>query len=568
MKVKYVLLLLLLVGIFNIAFGLQADNVTIYQSIPDPSLGISSHHISLTETVYFVIYNNGSEPVYIHNLTHDWGRSYVQGIESSFIGNDKIGYEDITQNTSVRYYHHHGQNNRYVDVTLSTPIEVEPGNYVEFYYTFTKKQGTYDTGLNTEVLVYFNDSSSKIRNKTIAAQPSPVILTDFRVDNPNYSTAEGADYNISSSTIYNFTFRITNFANLIGYMYGGTPNVTFYRGNITIVFPSSFYNVIQISNNTVCVGNICNCSVEFGLNTPPQICVIQATTSTNGGDFIIYANASENELLPSWTFPMNSVSELFIKVYHCPEPEIYHASVSPREIYFGESINVIANVSSHPPITNVWLQIDGKNVSLYLKSGNLLNGSYEINYFPTKEGTISLTLLAKNKCGKISSYNLGTILVKPPITPPSPEACKNISTIGLVDMPGVISVDKLNALLNLDYYCTKNILGLWQYDLYVEVTYLNNTLVSLNGTSMFYGIAPGRTSSDILYGIPGTGIISPRYGGGGGGGTTLLSAPNPIAEKAKPLYGQYSSAINFERYVVLQINQRYELVKVTLGVWA
>ena len=550
---KTILGAILLFFVFGIAHSLQADNVIIYQSIPNPSL-----HFKLNETVYFVVYNNGTSPVYISNLTHEWEfrnggyKRYIDYVVSSFIGND-VG--DYPPNVYV-------VDGKYVKTNLNAPIRVEPGSYVEWYYTFVPKN--FKKTIYSTMTVEFNDSSTKSRVETIYSQPSPVIQTDFKIDNSDFSTAEGADGNITANNEYNVTFRVSNFANLVSGHYGGFHGVTVYNGTIFIQFPQGV-SVSPVSGNVTCGGNLCNCSVAFDLYTPPQICVVNVIFPSEG-EYVIYANASDNSALLPLIFPMNSKSELLVKVSaaHCPPPTIVNAYFSPSEIHFGEYINVNAHVIGPPPIESVIVQVGSKNMSLHLVNGTHLDGYYFVRVYPNREGYLPVKVYAKNKCGAISEVDLGTIHVSPPIAPPSPEACNNVTTIGLARLPGIIDADKLAALLNTDYYCVKNVLGLWDYDFYLEVKYLDGTPVKVDNKNVFYGIAPGRSSSDVIYGIVGTGVSARDKGGLA---TPTISTSPGVFPQTVPNEGGYSKAIFFDRIAVLKTNSSYEVIRISLGVW-
>ncbi len=541
MKLKVILGILLMFFVFGLAHSLEADNVIIYQNIPNPSLWFGG-----SETVYFVVYNNGTEPIHISNLTHYWGHSFVKFINSSFIGNDEIGYSDpsvfIDGDT--------------VKTNLSSPITIPSKSYIEWSYTFTSYSMNF-VSINSNIVVHFQDNSSSNRSDIISTVMAPAISTDFKVDNVNFSSAEGADNKIEINMPYNFTFRVSDYADTFTTMSNGN-----YKGNIVIRFPFEFTNISPVSGNLTCNGNVCNCSVEFYTNTPPEECVVSATPIQEG-TYIIHANASQNELL--FHQDSNTRSELLVKVFKpCSDILISNITTSSTNIYFGEKIIVSADVASEDPITSVIARIgDTSKVMTYQ------NGKYTAMIYPDV-GSNSVSVKAENECGNVKILNNGIINVAPPVKPPSPAACNNITTLGLAVTPGIIDEHKLNAFIHLNYYCAKNVLGLWDYNFIFEVTYLNGSYYTINGTSVVYGVTPGKTSENVIYGISGTGYISPRFAGGsisGGGITTSSYGGYTIPTEVVPDQSSYGKVIYFDRIAVLKTDVGYKLVRVSLGVW-
>ena len=194
-----------------------------------------------------------------------------------------------------------------------------------------------------------------------------------------------------------------------------------------------------------------------------------------------------------------------------------------------------------------------------------------------------------------------------PVERPTMAKCSNISSIGLSKFGIMLDQSKVLALFNsinpndaLGYYCTKNLLGLWDYDMYIEITELDGRYVVLNNTVLAYGVYPGKTSeSQILSGVDYSkmlqlGLSSPNYAttyylndlytsvvNGDltgiknlpGGTPTIASAPNTydytaaVINKITPDIKNYSMLRTFTRLALLNVDNHYELVRVTLGVW-
>lgn len=547
MKIKYIIPILLVFLIINVGFSTQADNVEIYQSVPNPSILAANQE----QTVYFVIYNTGNETINLTQITHDWGRNYVSNVESAYIGNDKIGYQDVTENLTFgkRFPPTPG----YSFIYLSTSLEIEPNNFIEFYYEFDSSvAGMAAIGLNTNFILYLEDNSIKTRSSNIHGLPTGVIQKDFEIENNFYSTAKGANDTLFPNTNYVFSIRTTNFGN------------EQYENEIIIEFPEEFSNVHSEDAN--CTLNICSCSVNLTQNNF-EICEINATTPIELGHYIIHANDSK-QILDN---DVISVSELLVRIMPspvCPKPTVVSTDVTPTEIYFGESVTIRANVTGSDitpgiggvPIKSVWAVINGTDVTLEFiegdKQGNAtFSGIFEVEYTPPTDGNFSVIVYVENMCDAVANGTIEYFIVKPPTQPPSPQACRDISHIGLAKRPGVLDQNKLESLFfNLNYFCTKNILGLWDYEIFMELTYPDGTYVNLQGKNLFYGRAPGRMQT--VYGIRGEAMQSPYY--------SIVSDSNRVDY---PMQRRTTRIMRFSRMALLETDSGYELVRLTLGVW-
>ncbi len=520
MKIKYIIPILLVFLVINVGFSAQADNVEIYQSVPNPSILAANQE----QTVYFVIYNTGNETINLNQITHDWGRDYLTGIESAYIGNDKIGYQEVDLTLELD----NRPRKRYVN--LDYELEIEPENFIEFYYTYNLSMAAGYRVLNTNFISIFEDNSSASRASVRNPFPINTIQKDFEIENDFYSTAKGANNTILPNETQNFSIRITNFGN------------EQYEDIIIIEFPKEFSNVH--SENTNCILNMCFCYVNLTPNNF-EICEINAKTPSEFGHYIIHAS----------NLGFTSVSELLVRVMPppvCPKPSIISTNISPREIDFGTSTQIEASVIGAPPVTNVWAEINGEIIILE-GEGIPPYKNYSLEYFPENDGEYDVLIFAENICG-IVNESAGILIVRPPVEPPGPIACKNISYIGLSKRPGVLDEQRLESLLNLNYYCAKNILGLWNYDVFIEITTLDGTYINVDGKNFFYGRAPGRT--EILYGIEGESIKSPYY--------SVIQDPTRLDH---PLQGRTSRMMRFNRMVLVETDSGYELVRLTLGVW-
>ena len=552
----------ILLFVFSIAIASQANDVVIYQSVPNPSIGMER-----TETVYFVFYNTGNQTVYVSNLVHDWGGKNTKKIISSYIGNDKVGYDDIKD---ITYYTpKKGENKgRYVKVDFDSPIAIEPGNYVEWKYTFLKTSG--GTGWrDTNVSVYFNDSSSKQRSTYLLIWPIAIIQTDFKIDNYNYSTAEGADDGLGAQQTVNISFRISDFS---------VP-AQLYSGNITITFPDEFSNITPLTTGNVtpvCFNNTCNCSVLFTINTPEIFCDVQATLPNSSGYYVIYANASKNQLLPFDI--MKSVSELIVRVKKIDKipPVIHYVNATPTTLYFGNYVDVYSKVTDNTGVAFVKARIKGP-VNREILLTKEYNHVFHARFYPSFEGDYDVSVYAEDVFGNNASFIDGKIHVLSPVSPPSPIYCNNITSLGVVEIPGVIDSEKLLSLFNLSYYCAKNVLGLWDYDFYLEITYPNGSFVFINDTALVYGRYPGKTIH--VYGLPSLEFkkTAQQYPSSSPqlfpGGVQILTPTIPgikpvLPPKITPQYEYVKLTVAYDRFAILKIGDSYKLVKVRLGVWA
>lgn len=79
--------------------------------------------------------------------------------------------------------------------------------------------------------------------------------------------------------------------------------------------------------------------------------------------------------------------------------------------------------------------------------------------------------------------------LEPPF-PPTVDKCQGVYSLGIAIQPMVIGEEKVESFMNSDYTCAKNILGLWNYEFYLELKYFNETFVEVNGTPVQYGKYP------------------------------------------------------------------------------
>ena len=284
-------------------------------------------------------------------------------------------------------------------------------------------------------------------------------------------------------------------------------------------------------------------------------------------------------------------------------PYINNASLSDDNISLGRGVTISANVT---PVllnksffgfggiftTRVWADVSTStghtivNLSLNDSSNDLLPyGEFDGVYYPYIEGIHHVTIYAaleKRVCKYVflegmkcdnkficnSSKFVGDINVNPPTSPPSPEACRNITSPGLALVPGDLDKDKVGNLFGLSYYCTKNLLGLWDYNMIIEFTYLNGSYVKEGSINLVYGLAPGQPSNNVVYGIPGSNVVSPRFAAGSssGGGIRANNVQGDYA-KVFPVEGNYSKVVYLDRIAVLKTDFGYKLVRVSIGVW-
>jgi hypothetical protein len=296
-----------------------------------------------------------------------------------------------------------------------------------------------------------------------------------------------------------------------------------------------------------------------------------------------------------------TVESLNMMCKMCCPMKIDNISVSPNNIILGNSTTISADVK---PIvidgyngitanTHVWAEIKDINnmtvdtVDLSLTGSSCmhlcgLGGHFSGVYKPTREGNyyviIHAELVVPTICGvrHICEINKTggnfSVYLPPTHYPPSSKMCGNISTIGFAIIPGVLDAHKIEKLFSLNYYCAKSILGLWDYNMFLEITYLNGTYVKLNGVNLVYGVPPGRSDSQILYGIGGGTYVSPRFsvGGSSGSGNAIRVNSNTpqVSDATTSVEGNYTKVVYFDRIAVLKTDEGYKLVRVSLGVWA
>lgn len=77
-------------------------------------------------------------------------------------------------------------------------------------------------------------------------------------------------------------------------------------------------------------------------------------------------------------------------------------------------------------------------------------------------------------------------------------SCSQITSLGFMGTQAVISGDKLEAFVQLDYNCSQKILGISGYDFYFEARNSDGSLLNINGVDITAGYEPPAGSNAIF----------------------------------------------------------------------
>jgi hypothetical protein len=177
-------------------------------------------------------------------------------------------------------------------------------------------------------------------------------------------------------------------------------------------------------------------------------------------------------------------------------PVIMGISIMPSTIYPNETSDIIAVVTDVSGVNYVYARVEDNSQTNVMMS-NVGGDNYMGTYHPDIAGTFSVYVVANDSFGTSGEQYGGQLTVLEP-SPPSREQCYNISSLGLMGQSAHVSGEKLNKFVQINYYCLKNILGLWTHDFYFEVRYLNNTLVTIDGIPIQAGISSYAESNVVV----------------------------------------------------------------------
>jgi hypothetical protein len=179
-------------------------------------------------------------------------------------------------------------------------------------------------------------------------------------------------------------------------------------------------------------------------------------------------------------------------------PTILTYNILPRTIYVNETSNAQATVVDNIGVKRVWLVFSGpdtETVELYRQPGDIFKGVFD----PLIDGIFHVVVYAEDLAGNIISADAGQVVVNAIPIPPGYTNCMNITSFGLVTQPAIIGVDKVRSFLVTDYFCARTILGLWEYDFYLEINDLNGNPVLLDGMPITYGKYPPSGATVDVY---------------------------------------------------------------------
>jgi hypothetical protein len=179
-------------------------------------------------------------------------------------------------------------------------------------------------------------------------------------------------------------------------------------------------------------------------------------------------------------------------------PTILTYSILPRTIYVNDTSNTQATAIDNVGVKRVWMVFSGldtETVTLTHQTGDLYTGTFD----PLIDGTFHAVVYAEDVSGNIVSVDGGQVVVNAIPVPPNYLNCMNITSFGLVTQPAIIGTDKVRAFLVTDYFCARTVLGLWDYDFYLEINDLNGNPVLLDGQPITYGKYPPAGADVNVY---------------------------------------------------------------------
>ena len=173
-------------------------------------------------------------------------------------------------------------------------------------------------------------------------------------------------------------------------------------------------------------------------------------------------------------------------------PIIDFINIIPSPVETSNLFEVIVRVTDNNAVANVLTSITGirnKSFSLSAINASYFNGSsYLVN-----PGEYSVEVVATDDSSNSDTANT-TLTVISRTTPPNVSYCCNITSIGLVEQPYILSEDKIRTFMFYDYSCTKNLVGLWSYDYFLEIKYLNDSYIRVDGEEVYLGRQPEEDS--------------------------------------------------------------------------
>jgi len=168
---------------------------------------------------------------------------------------------------------------------------------------------------------------------------------------------------------------------------------------------------------------------------------------------------------------------------------IHNCSVSPRDFELPNSTYISAFVTPVGQVTEVKAEVTGPASQVIPL--NIVSGSnYSDYYTPVIDGNYSVVIFAKDSRNNTANLSCGTLSSHEPLFPPPIVHCEGIYSLGIAAQPSILDSEKAKAFLNLNYYCARNLLGLWNYDFYFEVKHLNGSYVNIDGRDVKYGKYP------------------------------------------------------------------------------
>lgn len=214
------------------------------------------------------------------------------------------------------------------------------------------------------------------------------------------------------------------------------------------------------------------------------------TQATEVGTYLLNLSVKNNESEIEFKTTSFSIKE--------NQPPVFLSfDISPQIAAVFEKIEIQTNVVDQSTIKKVEAHITGatnKTITLE-KYGQIYIGEY----YAEIEGEHFVNLEAEDIFNNSNISNTKSFRVSPPLFPPTADKCHGITFLGLLNRNLELSPDRLRELMDFNYYCAKNILGLWNYDFYIEIKQDDGALLEIDGKDMAYGKVPPTSANTMAF---------------------------------------------------------------------
>jgi len=186
----------------------------------------------------------------------------------------------------------------------------------------------------------------------------------------------------------------------------------------------------------------------------------------------------------------------FYIIFDLIPPVIWSVIISPNPVETSNYFTISANVTDNVGVLSVYAVIQGPLYKLLLLP-HYSSSIYNNSYFFNMPGYYNVTVTALDFFSNSAQYK-ALLEVLPKFTPPNKSYCCNITSIGIAEQPFVLSKSKIKRLMEYDYSCSKNLMGLWTYNFYLDIKYLNGSYVIIDGREVKVGFEPPVDAKKVV----------------------------------------------------------------------